>query len=55
MYAIKWTRKTGESGVFTTRFRTEQKANEAASRLRLLDDMKGRHGECDYNVVEMNK
>lgn len=53
MYAIKWKRCTGEEGTFDQRFRTEQKANEAISRMNCLDRMKGRKNEYEYEIIEI--
>lgn len=53
MYAIKWTRKTGESGVYETRWRSKQAVANAACTLRLIDMQKGRKNEYEYEIIEI--
>ena len=55
MYAIQYTRCTGETGTFEQRFRTEQKANEAISKMNCLDRMKGRKNEYEYEIIEIGQ
>lgn len=53
MYAIQWTRKTGESGVYKKRWRSKQAVANATCTLRLIDAQKGRQNECEYEIIEI--
>lgn len=53
MYAIKYTRITGESGIYERRWRSRQAAANAACVLRLTDTQKGRKNECEYEIIEI--
>ena len=55
MYAIRYVRCTGETGTFEQRFRTEQKANEAISKMNCLDRIKGRKNEYEYEIIEIGQ
>lgn len=54
MYAIQYTRCTGEKGTLVQRFKTFQKANEAICKMSCLDRMKGRKNEYEYEVIEIS-
>lgn len=53
MYAIRCTRNTGEVTILSSRFRTEDKANAACSKLRCLDVMRGQRNVFEYEIIKI--
>lgn len=52
MYAIRWTRCTGETGTFAQEFSKEYEAQQAARALSNIDAAKGQKGSYKYDVIE---
>lgn len=51
MYKIKWTRCTGETGVFTQEFSKEYEAKQAVRALLSIDTAKGQEGSYKYEII----
>ena len=51
MYKIKWTRCTGEAGVFAQEFTREYDAQEAIKALRKVDEAKGKKDVYKYEII----
>ena len=51
MYAIEWTRSTGETGTFAQEFGNEYEAKQAVRALLSIDTAKGQKGSYKYDII----
>lgn len=52
MYKIKWTRRTGETGMFAHEFNRKYEAQQAARVLWHIDAAKGQKDVYKYEIIE---
>lgn len=52
MYKIKWTRRTGETGMFAQEFNRKYEAQQAARALWHIDAAKGQKDVYEYEIIE---
>lgn len=53
MYAIEWTRSTGEHGIFSLRFSNKAAAERTIEATKKLDNAKRQGGLFRYKVIEI--